>query len=106
MTIDKIDKKTVISIASLILAVVIFIFETKALLAPKVLNSMDELLVWGMRMVFTFFALPIYGFARVFEFFGFVDEENSDFVQIKVFYYGVYSAMTIYVLITVLDKIF
>ena len=100
------NKNLIAKIIFFLIGIIFFIYEARRLLNVKILYGPDDFLIYYAKMLFTFFALPIFAIANVLEFFGVIDGEGSSYFQIKIFYKAVYFIMALYIILVALNKIF
>jgi hypothetical protein len=99
-------KKSILKIAGILAGALIFIYDAKELLGTVVIHNMDEFIIYYFRLFFTFFALPLFAIAKLFEYLDYIDKNNYHYYQIKLFYDTVYIFMVIYILAVGFDKLF
>lgn len=82
----------------LLVGLVVFIKEVHDLLTTSIFSFPlnDELIFHYLKLLFYFFALPLFFVCETLELLGVIPEESANHYHIHLFYYLVYAMLTFY----------
>ena len=97
-------KQLAIKLIPVAFTLAVFVYELNALSAKRIIEGPDELIIYAIRSVFIFIALPAFAIARVLDYFDLFSEDQL--YQAKVFYKAVYLCLAVYSALVVADRYF